>query len=330
MKKCIVLVFLFVVSVFLFHACSRKTKTMILEEEPQKVVHIGVSKIIAHPALDAIEKGLVEVITDSGIEVEFDFQNANGDNTAANSIAQLFRDQKVDIAVSIATPTTQTLVQQLTGIPIFYSGITDPEGAGILSKINDGMQIAGYSDLSPVSDHITLIKRIQPEVKVIGQIFSADEDNSRFLNQMSTKATKDNGIELISAAITSTTEVKDAALSIIDRVEALYITTDNKVISAMTAVSEVADQYDIPLYSAAPISMEGNNKIVVAMGIDYDNMGKLTGELIVRYLKGDNSVFDNPIVYPPLKDQIILINQEQVGKLGLNIPEDIREIAREN
>ena len=136
-------------------------------------------------------------------------------------------------------------------------------------------------------------------------------------------------MELISATITSTTEVKDATLSIINQVEALYITTDNKVISAIAAVSEVADQYSIPLYTAAPSAMEGN-KVAVAMGFDYGNMGRLTGEMIVRYLNGDNSVFDNPIEYPPLEDQMILINEEQVRKLGLDIPEDIRKIAREN
>ena len=314
----------FFVSILLLSACNRKGTAN--ETDKIRELQIGISKIISHPALDAVEQRIMEVIKDSGIEANFALQNANGEAAAATSIAQLFQNTKVDLAIGIATPTAQALVQNLSGIPIFYSAITDPEGAGLLSKISSGMEITGYSDLTPVDGHIATIKRIQPDIQTIGQIFSSDEDNARVLNEMTAKAANDNSLQLISTAVTNTAEVRDAALSIIDQVDAFYITVDNKVVSALAALSEVADQYNLPLYTADPSSAP-NNKVTVAMGFDYSSMGKATGDLIVRYLNGDTQVFDQPVNYLSPEYQTFVINQEQVNKLGLSIPEDIAELA---
>ena len=318
--------------ILFFNGCTRKSTEdssgQYKEKATEKELHIGISKIVSHPALDAIEQAIIKTVQDSKPEVRFNLQNANGESSAAHSIAQLFQNEKIDIAVGIATPTSQTLVQNLSGIPIFYSGVTDPEGAGLLSKINSGMQITGYSDLTPVRNHITAIKRIQSEsVQVIGQIFSSDEDNARVLNEITSKSADENGLRLLSVAVTNTAEVRDAALSIINRIDAFYITADNKVISALAALSEVADQYNIPIYSADPSSARSSDvKIAVAMGFDYSSMGKVTGELITRYLNGEDSVFEKSLRYLPLEHQLFVINWEQVNKLGLTIPEDIQKL----
>lgn len=308
-------------------SCNRKEKETSKEGSTQKL-RIGISKIVSHPALDSVEQNIKEVLQNSGLEVSFDSQNANGEITAANSIAQLFQNQKVDIAIGIATPTAQALVQNLSGIPIFYSAITDPEDAGLLSKRDSGMQITGYSDLTPVSEQIANIKRIQPDIKVLGQIFSSDEANARILNEMTESAARDNNLELVSVSVSNTAEVRDTALSIIDRIDALYITTDNKIISALPSLGEVAEQYNIPLYTADPTTTEGS-KVAVAMGFDYGKMGEATGDLIVRYLNGDKSVFEKPVHYMlALEHQLFIINQERIEKLGLTIPADIAQAAQ--
>lgn len=308
-------------------ACSRKQGPDAAGAESESV-QIGITKIVSHPALDAIEQNIMAAIEQEGRQVEFNLQNANGEATAANSIAQLFQNEAVDVAIGIATPTSQALVQNMSDIPIFYSAVTDPEDAGLLSKRNQGMKITGYSDLTPVSEHIATIKRIQPDIKVIGQIYSSDEDNARVLNDLTSEAVSEQDIELVSIAVTDTSGVRDAALSIVDMVDAFYITVDNKVVSALAAISEVADQAQIPLYTADPSSAP-DVKVSVAMGFDYASMGWATGELIARYLDGDQSVFDNPVNYQAVESQVIYIDQAQVEKLGLNIPEDIAKLANQ-
>ena len=304
-------------------ACNRKKNGNAVAKRSTK---IGITKIVSHPALDAIEQNIIAAIEQNGHEVEFNLQNANGEAAAANSIAQLFQNEGVDVAIGIATPTSQALVQNISDIPIFYSAVTDPEDAGLLSKRSQGMEITGYSDLTPVSEHIATIKRIQPNLDVIGQIYSSDEDNARVLNELTSEVASKQDIELVSMAVTDTSGVRDAALSIIDMIDAFYITVDNKVISALAAISEVADQYRIPLYTADPTSAS-DVKVSVAMGFDYASMGQATGELIARYLNGDQSVFDNPVNYQAVESQVIYIDVDQVEKLGLSIPEDIAKLA---
>ncbi len=318
---------IFILNLVLLASCSRKAAANV--EPESEVITIGICKIMSHPALDAIESNIVESIEKSGKNVEFDLQNANGEASAANSIAQLFQNKKVDLAIGIATPTTQALVQNLSGIPIFYSAITDPEGAGLFSKVGTaGMQITGYSDLTPIEDHIATIRRIQPDLQTLGQIYSSDEDNSRALNEMTAKVAEANGIQLISVAVTNTAEVRDATLSIIDKVDAFYVTVDNKVISALSAVGEVAHMNQIPLYTADPSSAPAN-KVALAMGFDYASMGKATGELVARYLEGDETVFDRNINYLGLEYQTLWLNQELLAELGLSVPEDISSLAQE-
>ena len=302
-------------------ACNKKKD----EANAQK---IGITKIVSHPALDAIEQNIIAAIEQGGREVEFNLQNANGEASAANSIAQLFQNEGVDVTIGIATPTSQALVQNISDIPIFYSAVTDPEDAGLFSKRSQGMKITGYSDLTPVSEHIATIKRIQPDLKVIGQIYSSDEDNARVLNELTDEAASEQDIELVSIAVNDTAGVRDAALSIVDMVDAFYITVDNKVISALAAISEVADQAQKPLYTADPSSAP-DARVSVAMGFDYASMGRATGELIVRYLDGDQSVFDNPVNYQSVESQVIYIDQDQIEKLGLSIPEDIAKLANQ-
>ncbi|WGK69259.1 ABC transporter substrate binding protein [Candidatus Haliotispira prima] len=316
------------VVVSLLSACKGKDQAESAPESAEeKTIQIGISKIIAHPALDAVEQNIIAVVEQSGKSVNFNLQDAAGETSAANSIAQLFQNENVDLAIGIATPTAQALVQNLNGIPIFYSAITDPEGAGLLSKVDSGMKVTGYSDLTPIADHIATILSIQPDLATIGQIYSSDEDNARVLNETTAKIAADNGVKLVSAAVSNTSEVRDAALSIIDKVDALYITVDNKVISALAAVSEVADLSNIPLYTADPSSAP-DAKVAVAMGFDYASMGKASGELIVRYLDGDQSVFDTPVNYLAIEYQTFVINQEQVAKLGLTVPDYIVEQAK--
>ena len=84
-------------------ACQKKEAapeaTVEVAEEPAGI-SIGVSKIVSHPALDAIEKGIQDELAELGFEdVTYDFQNANGDPNTAKQIAVKFKADNVDIAV---------------------------------------------------------------------------------------------------------------------------------------------------------------------------------------------------------------------------------------
>ena len=289
----------------------------------KKVYKIGISKLLAHPALDAIEEGIKDYLDSTGYAFEYDVQNANGEVTAASQIAQVFKDEGTDLNIGIATPTAQALANVCVDTPLIYSSVTDPTAAGLVGK---GMEnIAGVSDMVPVAAHLSLIMQIVPELESLGMVYTSGEANGIVLMEAMKAAAEDEGVDLITASVANSSEVRMAAESIIDRVDAVYVATDNTVISAITALSDVCMAHRIPLFSADATSSYGTN-VLLAGGFDYYASGLLTGEIVERYLDGEN-LEDIGVVYLDQESLEIYLNMDVASALGLTIPETIADSA---
>lgn len=288
-----------------------------------KVYKIGISKLLAHPALDAIEEGIKDYLDSTGYAFEYDVQNANGEVTAASQIAQVFKDEGTDLNIGIATPTAQALANVCVDTPLIYSSVTDPTAAGLVGK---GMEnIAGVSDMVPVEVHLSLIMQIVPELESLGMVYTSGEANGIVLMEAMKAAAEDEGVDLITASVANSSEVRMAAESIIDRVDAVYVATDNTVISAITALSDVCMAHRIPLFSADTTSSYGTN-VLLAGGFDYYASGLMTGEIVERYLDGEN-LEDIGVVYLDQESLEIYLNMDVASALGLTIPETIADSA---
>ena len=288
-----------------------------------KVYKIGISKLLAHPALDAIEEGIKDYLDSTGYAFEYDVQNANGEVTAASQIAHVFKDEGTDLNIGIATPTAQALANVCVDTPLIYSSVTDPTAAGLVGK---GMEnIAGVSDMVPVEAHLSLIMQIVPELESLGMVYTSGEANGIVLMEAMKAAAEDEGVDLITASVANSSEVRMAAESIIDRVDAVYVATDNTVISAITALSDVCMAHRIPLFSADTTSSYGTN-VLLAGGFDYYASGLMTGEIVERYLDGEN-LEDIGVVYLDQESLEIYLNMDVASALGLTIPETIADSA---
>lgn len=288
-----------------------------------KVYKIGISKLLAHPALDAIEEGIKDYLDSTGYAFEYDVQNANGEVTAASQIAQVFKDEGTDLNIGIATPTAQALANVCVDTPLIYSSVTDPTAAGLVGK---GMEnIAGVSDMVPVAAHLSLIMQIVPELESLGMVYTSGEANGIVLMEAMKAAAEDEGVDLITASVANSSEVRMAAESIIDRVDSVYVATDNTVISAITALSDVCMAHRIPLFSADTTSSYGTN-VLLAGGFDYYASGLMTGEIVERYLDGEN-LEDIGVVYLDQESLEIYLNMDVASALGLTIPETIADSA---
>lgn len=275
---------------------------------------IGISKLMAHPALDSIEQGIKDHLADCGIEAVFETQNANGEISTASSIAQLFRTEGKDIVVGIATPTAQALANTFSDRPVVFATVTDPEAAGLSGLGN----VCGTSDMVPIEEHLRLIEEVTGAER-IGMVYTSAEANGITLMEAMKAACEERGIELIAASVSNSSEVRMAAQSIIDRVDAVYVSTDNTVISAIPAISDVAKEAGVPLFSADTTSSFGTD-VLLAGGFDYYQSGRLTGEVIERLLNGE-SAKDIGTLY--LESLEIYINLDVAKELGITIPEDL-------
>ncbi len=295
-------------------------------EKEEKTV-IGISKIVAHPALDAVEQGIQDELAEQGfVDVEYDLQNANGEITTAASIATKFKSSGVTVAVGIATPTAQALINGLKDIPVVYSAVTDPVAAGMITSFDKGEKgVAGVSDLTPVKEQIMMLQRITG-LKSLGHIYSSGEANAVILAEMAEKACAELGIEFVVSTVTNSSEVKQAAQAIINKVDGIYVSTDNTVVSALASLADVAMKAGVPIMSADPSSTEGSD-VLIAWGFDYYKVGRATGRVVADILNG-KSTEDMPTVFMTDPSDInLVINVDVAEKLGITIPADLLEIA---
>lgn len=300
--------------------------TGVQEEESGPTV-VGISKFVSHPALDAVEQGIIDELAALGYEnIRYDLQNATADITTARQIASKFSSDRVDIAVGIATPTAQALKQGLEGIPVIYTAITDPVSAGLVDSLEEGEPgIAGVSHRTPVRGQIEFLMDLR-EIESLGHVYSGGETNAVFLAEQTEAAAEALGTEFVSQTIASPAEVRTAAQSIVNRVDAFYVSTDNQVVSALSSLTDVATEAGAPVLSADPASAL-DNPVLLAWGFDWYAIGRRTGALIDRVLRGESTseiptvLFDNP------EEMEMLLNLDVAEELGMEIPDAVREMA---
>jgi len=314
MKKFITLITL-LFTVFMF-SCKEESTNL----------KIGISKIVAHPALDAIEQGIIDTIKKDFPNAEFDLQNANGDMGTATQIANKFKMDKVDLAIGIATPTAMALVGVLEDIPVVYSAVTDPVSAAIVSSLDKGeIAVDGVSYMTPVASQIELLNKITP-IKRLGHIYNSGEANGVSLKDMAKKYCEERGIEFVEAVVTNTSEVKQAALSIMGKVDGLYLSNDNTIFAALPAILELANENRVPVMTADPQSaLDGD--VFAAMGFDQYKLGVASGKVAVEVLNGKDTT-DMPTVFlTNTSDLNFILNLDVAKKIGITIPKNIIELA---
>lgn len=299
------------------------------ESAERETIVIGISKFVQHPALDAVEQGIMDELAELGRDnITYDLQNANADANTSAQIATKFKSSGVDLAVGIATPTAQALVKSINSIPVIYSAVTDPVSAGLVGSYDKGEEnVTGYSDMTPVQAQLELMLEIA-DVATLGHVYTSGETNAVVLAEKAKEVCADLGIEFVEATVANSAEVKQAAQSIVDRVDAFYISTDNTVVSALNSLADVALKNKKLTISADPSSAQEFD-ILAALGFDYYKHGRATGRLIDQVLSGTpTSSIPTQYMNDPKDVDQLLINLEVAEQIGVKIPEEI--ISRAN
>ncbi|MGE4583776.1 MAG: ABC transporter substrate-binding protein [Sphaerochaeta sp.] len=294
----------------------------------EKTYSIGISKMVSHPALDAIEQGIIDYLHSTDLSCTFDLQNCNADISTAIAIAQKFKSDNKDLVVGIATPPAQALAQVITDKPVVFGAITDPLAAGLVAnyKKTEDTNIAGVSDLNPLKLQLeTYFRIVKP--KRLGMIYTSSEANGVVQMEMAKQICKDNGVEFVAAAISNSSEVKMAAQSIIGRIDAMYIAIDNTVVSAIPSVSEVCSKAGIPLFNTDTTSSEGID-FLMSWGFNYYTVGVETGKVVERILKGEKPRDIGAIFFEDPSQFELWFNLDVAKKLGITIPDDLRASAK--
>ena len=317
MKKILYLLFILLLAVSCGKKAEDKGKAASADAGSEKTYKIGIMQIISHPALDNARQGFEDAFKEAGLKVDFDRQDAQGEVSTANVIANKFVSDKVDLIFSIATPTTQAAVNATSTIPVVFSAVTDPKSAVLLKE-----NVTGSSDrVDNIGEQLDILKQLNPNAKKIGILFNSSEQNSLTQVEAIKKSAAEKGIEVIEQSVTSPSEITQALGVLLPKVDALYIPTDNLVVSSMPAVVERAN-------AAKKIIIASDEGSVVTgalytKGIDFYELGKEAGKLAIQILKDGKK--PSELEYVTLKPTNLVFNKKSLEAIGLTLPDSLKD-----
>ncbi|WP_342608466.1 ABC transporter substrate-binding protein [Vibrio tritonius] len=292
-----------------------------------KTVTVAVSQIVEHPALDATRQGLLDGLKAKGYvdgqNLKFEYKTAQGNPAIAVQIAREFVGEKPDVLVGIATPTAQALVAMTRSIPVVFTAVTDPVGAKLVKTMqHPGKNVTGLSDLSPVEQHVELIKELMPNVKTIGAVYNPGEANAVSLMELLKVAAAKNGLKVVEATALKSADVQSATQAIAEKSDIIYALIDNTVASAIEAMVGAANQVKTPVFGAATSYVDRG--AIASLGFDYYQIGLQTSDYVVDILDGKKPG-DLDVRVATGSD--LVINKTAADKLGFTIPQAILDRA---
>lgn len=292
------------------------------KEEPAKTYKIGVTQIVEHPSLNAAYDGFKEALADAGIEVEYDVQIAQGDPSLSTTAATNFVSDNVDLIFANSTPSAQAAVSATLDnpIPIIFTSVTDAVGAELVESMDEpGGNATGTIDAHPDAIPSTM-KFLKEELgaKKVGMLFNAGEQNSRAQIDTVKKAIEGMDMEVVEAPVATSADVKQAAESLIGKVDSIYIITDNTVVNALESVVSVAEDHQLPMMVGESDSVKRGG--FASYAFEYFDIGYEAGEMAVKILKGEAKPTELPVQIP--QNLNFVVNKDTASKMGIDIKDE--------
>lgn len=288
------------------------------------VIDIGILQYVTHGALDASRLGFLDALAEAGYEEGVDFrihlQNPQAEQSQLAPMSSQLVSQ-ADLLFAIATPAAIAIanekVRRNTTTPLLFTAVTDPVDAGLVASLEtpNGTN-TGTNDMNPVAEQIALILDLVPDATTIGILYTASEDNSQIQASLASSAAEALGLEVEIRTVTSAGEIQQAMTSLANAgIDALYLPTDNLLASSMEIVNTRATELQLPVVCGESSMAEKGG--TATLGINYYELGVLTGEMAVQILRGEATPASLPVV--GLTNFDLIINLDQARAIGLTL-----------
>ncbi len=300
-------------------------------EEPEAVT-VGISQFAEHGSLDNCREGFLQGLDEAGyVEGEnltVIYENAQSDTGTAATISDSFVSQGVDLVCAIATPTAMSAYNSCmdTEIPVIYTAVSDPLSAGLIDEEGANVgNITGTCDQLPVKEQLEMIRELMPDAKTVGILYTTSEANSISTIETYKELAGDYGFEIVDTGISTIADVELAAQDLAGKVDCISNLTDNTVVSALQTVLAAANDAGIPVFGSEIEQVR--NGCMAAMGLDYVQLGRQTGAMAAKVLKGEATAEELP--YETIEGASLYVNTEAASNLGYEFSEETLDSAEE-
>ena len=292
------------------------------------IMNIGIVQLVEHDALDAANRGIIDGMAKrgfkDGVNVKFDKQNAQADQSNLHNIATRFVSNKDKLIFAIATPAAQSVASVTKEIPIVATAVTNFEVARLVkSNKAPGGNVTGVSDINPVADQLALLLKLTPGAKAVGTIYNSSEINSAYQIELLREAAKAHKVDVVEATVSNVNDIQQAIASIKDKVQALYIPTDNVMASAIPALLKVTNPAKLPVVAGESGMVRAG--ALASIGVDYYTLGVMTGNMGANILEGKAQPATMPIQIQQATK--VLINMKAAKEIGLDVPAELLKDA---
>ncbi|MGX7349741.1 ABC transporter substrate-binding protein [Dolosicoccus paucivorans] len=284
----------------------------------QEPIKVGILQYVEHESLNATREGFVDGLKEAGYvdgdKIKIQYENAAGDNGTLTSMGEKIASAN-DYLFAIATPAAQSLANITKEVPIYFSAVTDPVDAGLVKSLEKPeTNVSGTVDAGPLKEQIELMLSIKPDIKTIGLLYNSGEANSVGEVERAKKILEEQNLAYQEVSVTSTNDISQALATLLNKVDALFLVTDNTVASAMSYVGDMAAENDIPVIGGSKDMTLVNG--LATYGLDYYALGKQTADMLVRQIENGEAIKEMPV--EAAKDLELVINEEMAKRLNID------------
>ena len=287
---------------------------------------VGICQLVQHPALDAATQGFKDALTEAlGDKVKFEEGNASNDSANCATIVNGFVSGGVDLILANATPALQAAASATDSIPVLGTAVTEYGVALSIDNFNGtvGNNISGTSDLAPLDQQADMITELFPDAKNVGILYCSGEPNSVYQAKVVKDCLEKKNIKVEVYTFADSNDVSTVTSSACAKSDVIYIPTDNTAASCTEAISAVALPAGVPIVAGEEGICKGCG--VATLSIDYYELGRTTGQMAVKILKGEANVSEMPIEYYP--NPVKKYNADIASKLNVTISEGYTAIS---
>ena len=303
-------------------ACGNEPSTPSNPDE--KVFQIGIVQLAEHPALDEATRGFKEFLTEKlGDKVQFNVQNAQGEQTNCTTIVNQFVSSKVDLIMANATNAVKAAREATSDIPVVGTSVTDYVFSGLVaSNEAPGANVTGASDMNPVNVQVQLMKTLCPEVKTVGIVINSGEENSAIQAEEAKTAFEAEGFAVKIYSVADTNEIQTVVTAACNEVDAFYEPTDNLIAANVPTMSNITTADGKPVICGEGGMCESG--FLATYAISYYELGRAAGEQAYNILVNGADPATTPIFFFDVSNLSLVINEENAAELGITIPEELK------